>query len=617
MSWKHDVIQFLKYDESKRVVFLISLKDNLDKIVDFFQGLSQLIPSSYLIIFFNFEIPRRLVQSNSEIKTSEDYLSREDYEEIDKYIFEGISKSWYLYTDITDYCGVLLGKLFEYDFQKYLTPRVKNLEIIQKVVTKENIQKMIVIEDTDELGLVARLYADANNIPAIVVSFNKDKRSHLISIPKVKAKISVFLSSILDRLALKRLMASKDNKNLILIDAKLLETFVGNDIEKSFLLCPLESGVNIRFNLIRRQLSYLPLYFSKDRNISKLWIGYRKRWSTLSSEANFKEIFKYKDFSIWEIVRMKLSNFFLEGIPKIISNINMLDRVCKDKKIKIAVLRNDGKELERTIILSLRLAKIPSLVIQHGILAEINGHNALLADRYVAWGEASVNWYGKFGNSSDNFEITGNARFDILLNWKTKLSKQKLCKWFNLDENKGIILFATQQINKFSSFWTDDIFLVMTDKLLKAMQQIPNKQLIVKVDPYEDIKPYKKRIRESSYNNAIAIRDIDIYTLISLSELVMTLDSTVALEAMIFDKPVIIFNLMKRQDRVPYAGKGAAIAVYKDEDLVPAIKKALTDGEIKSQLKIGRDRFIGEYAYKLDGKAGERISNLIKCYLEN
>ncbi|KPK39363.1 MAG: hypothetical protein AMJ78_08630 [Omnitrophica WOR_2 bacterium SM23_29] len=617
MGWKKKIIQFLKDDEGKRIVFLISLKDNVDKIVSFFQGLSQLISSSHLIIFFNFEIPRQLTQSKLTIRTSEDYLSKEDYEEIDKYIFGGISKSWYLHDGVTDYRGISLGKLFEYDFQKYLTPRVKNLEIIQKVITKENIQKIIAIDDTGELCIVARLYANANNMPAIVVSFKEDKGLHFISISKIKAKTSAFLSGILDHFAFKRLMTSKDNKNLILIDTRLSKALANNDMEASFLLSPLENGAIIRFNLIRRRSLYLPLYFSKNRNYLEVWSRYRRRWNALSSEENFKQIFKYKDISIWEIARKKLSDFFLEDIPKIISNINMLDRVCKNKEIKIVVLRNDVKELERTVILGLRLAKIPSLVIQHGILAETNGHNILFADRYAAWGQAAVDWYGKFGNSFDKFEITGNPHFDILPNRRPKLSRQELCKYLNLNEDKGIVLFATQQINKFSSFWTDDLFLVMTDKLLKAMQQFPNKQLIIKVDPYEDPGLYRNRMMQTSHDNAVAVRDIDIYTLISLSELVITLDSTVALEEMIFDKPVITFNLTKRQDRVPYAKKGAAVGVYKVEDLPLAIERTLFDRTTIEQLRLGRKAFVEEYAYKIDGKATERITNIVKHYVKS
>lgn len=615
MGWRRKIIRFVKGD-NKKVIFLINLKDNLDKLANFFQGFSQLVTLPHLILFFNFEIPKQFAQTKLVLRTSEDYLFKEDYETIDKYVFEDLSKSWYLYRGITDYRDIQLGKIFEYDFQKYLIPRIKNLEIIQKIVVRENIQKIVAIENTGELADIARLYANIVNIPILAISIRKSRRLLSNLSLKIGLKFSTFFSRLLDYVAFKRIMKFKEGKGLILIDTKIYRFLEHVDSEISFVQCPLEKGTNTRLNLIKES-EYLPLYFRKNRLYLKDWNVYKKIWENLSLQKDFRDIFKYRGILLWEIVHRQLSTFFLESLPRMISNINMLFEIAKEKNIKVAVLRNDVKELERTIVLGLRLAKVPSLVLQHGILAESNGHNVLLADRFAAWGEASVDWYVRAGNSFDKLAITGNPRFDILEKWKPKLSKGELCRQLNLDESKGIILFATQQINKFSSFWTDDLFLVMADRLLEAMREFPDKQLIIKIDPYEDTRPYKSLISMWPDNNVIAIRDFDIYTLIFHSELIITQDSTVVLEAIIFDKPAITFNLTKREDRVPFAKEKVAIAVYRSEDLSLAIKKALFDQDTIQNLKSARESFIKKYAYKIDGKARERIKNLIKHYIYN
>lgn len=599
----------------KKSVVLINLRNRTDKISAFLKEFFKNKP--HQIVFFGRAMPHQFANATLNIRTSEDYLAKEDYEAIDNYVFEGLSKSWHLYREIADYRGIPLGKMYEYDFQKFLTPRVKNLEVIRKAVDKENIQQIIAIEDTGELGRVAKLYANYIGKPMLVISFSQNRRLIFKICSSIKSAISSALGGMLDNIALKRNKKIKDGEGLILIDAKLLNTLKSDQDEKSYLRCLLEEGIGVRVNIIMRGGSYLPLYLRKTKRYSKDCISYKKRWKDLCSEKDFKDIFKYKGISIWEIVYGRLSAFFLEVIPRIIKNINTLDTALSEKKIKIAVLRNDVKELERTVIFGLRIAKVPSLVIQHGILAETNGHNFLLADKFAAWGRASVDWYRRFGNSPEKFEITGNPCFDALANRTARLSKQALCRQVNLDENKGIILFATQQVNKFSSFWTDDLFWVMADRLLKIMPQFPDKQLIIKADPYETLSPYRNRIFASSYNNVTAVKDIDIYTLIFLSDLIITLDSTVGLESMVFDKPLITVNLTKRKDRVPYAEEGAAIGVYKEEDLPLAINKTLTDKETISQLKIGRSSFLEEYAYGIDGKSKERIANLLKHYVEN
>lgn len=564
------------------------------------------------VVFFNLEIPKEFLKVKLRMITSEECLSKEDCAEIDKYIFSGLTRNWYSYNNITEYRGIHLGSILEYDFQRYLTPRVKNLEIIKKIADGEKIKKIVAIDDTAELGPVARLYAGMLNIPVLEISFLQ-KKNKLGA--KVKSKLASQFSRFLDALAFQRLMRDKNEGAIALVDTRISKMLLKfQDTGLSFMLCPFEKGVGLRLDLIKQGFSYLPLYFEKGTRSNRRDTD-NKKWQALSLDENFKRIFQYKDISVWEIIKDKLSVFFLEYLPRIISNIDLLERLLKTKRIKIAVLRNDVKEFERTVILALRMAKIPSLAIQHGILAETNGHNILLADRFAAWGSASVDWYKRYGNPGEKFEVTGNPKFDTFINWRPEITKEELCRKLNLDADKGIILFATQQINKFSSFWTDDLFWVMTDRLLGAIAEFPDKQLVIKVDPYEYTTPYRERILASSYNHAVAIRDIDIYTLIYFCDLVITQDSTVALEAMVLDKPVITFNLTKRENRVPYVEKKAALGVSKSEDLLPVIKKALTDTETISGLKRGRMEFIKEYAYKIDGRSKERLLNILKDYV--
>lgn len=609
MVWETKVVNFLK-SSGKKTIFLVDLKSDIARIGGFLSKSLCGMPTPYVVVFFGMDVPECFMQGGLKAKASEDYLTREDCENIDRYIFGKITKSWYLYKDSTLYRGIHLGKILEYDFQKYLVPRVKNIEIIKKAVAKEKAERIVVIEDRDELTDVAGLYAGFVNTPILKISLRQNNRFFLAS-QKIRGVLTRFLTNTLDEFSYRRLIANSNQTGFVLTDAKLHKHFKRNSGGMSFMLCPFERGVVVRFNLIRDGFSYLPFYFEKNRGYLKDWVVYRKKWKNLSSDENFKDIFIYDGIPLWGMITQKAAAFFMKDIPRIASNINMLDGLTRKKKIKIAVLRNDVKEMERTIILSLRLQKIPSLVIQHGIMAEPNGHNALLADKFAAWGKAALDWYGRYENLLDRFEITGNPRFDCILNWRPGITREDLRRRLTLKEDRGIILFVTQQISKFSSFWTDDLFWVMADRLLEAMRLFPDKQLVIKADPYEDLTPYLERISAKRNNNAVAIRDIDIYTLIYFSELIIIQDSTAGLEAMFFDKPLISVNLTKRQDRVAYARKGAAIGVYEAADLASAISRALSDRETIEAMRSARKVFIDEYAYKTDGRAAERLMNLI------
>jgi CDP-glycerol glycerophosphotransferase (TagB/SpsB family) len=86
--------------------------------------------------------------------------------------------------------------------------------------------------------------------------------------------------------------------------------------------------------------------------------------------------------------------------------------------------------------------------------------------------------------------------------------------------------------------------------------------------------------------------------------------STVGLEAMLLDKPVITFDPIGTMN--PYAETDAVIGVRKENDLVAAIKGALYDPEVRRKLSEARRKFVYEYAYLQDGKASQRVANLIE-----
>ena len=78
------------------------------------------------------------------------------------------------------------------------------------------------------------------------------------------------------------------------------------------------------------------------------------------------------------------------------------------------------------------------------------------------------------------------------------------------------------------------------------------------------------------------------------------------------DKPVLIINLSGQPTPVPYAEEGAAIGVYRYEDIEQAILEALHDKKTRARFKAGRIKFVRRWACEPDGKASQRIVNLMK-----
>ena len=108
------------------------------------------------------------------------------------------------------------------------------------------------------------------------------------------------------------------------------------------------------------------------------------------------------------------------------------------------------------------------------------------------------------------------------------------------------------------------------------------------------------------------IQDNVLHELITASDLVIGSISGAQVEALLLDKDVINLVYEKVSDPLLMDKFGAAVTVFNPSELTMTISKILNSKELQEKLKIGRKRYIDYCLYKFDGKASNRIMDLIK-----
>ena len=209
------------------------------------------------------------------------------------------------------------------------------------------------------------------------------------------------------------------------------------------------------------------------------------------------------------------------------------------------------------------------------------------------------------GAPADKIFVTGQPRFDLIR--QVKIDRAHIMAKLGVPGNSDIIVLATQPVGELR---TEKNRGELIEAVLSAMIEFQEKQLVIKLHPSEKLEKYQEMLTKVN-SNAIICQDIDLYGLLRECDLLMAVYSTVALEAMILDKPVIIINLTGKPDIMPYAKSGAALGVYQKEDLAPAIRKALYDLEVRRELEQNRKSFVAEHVYKVDGQSSKRVAELI------
>lgn len=345
--------------------------------------------------------------------------------------------------------------------------------------------------------------------------------------------------------------------------------------------------------------------------------------------------------------------------------------ILKFEKPDIVVITNDHSFIERAFVIGGNYLGIPTLLIQSGAIGDRTLSTAKIAffrslrrlryihtlsQRYmyflVTYSSAEKNFMkytknilydmyksfttydlrGHYGCTKiattgdyekkllvqDNIDpnkivVTGNPKFDNSIN--KQYTPNIIYDLLKIPPNKKIISFLTSSSVE-HGIWTVRMMEIFVKSVVKAVDSLPkDTQLVIKIHPMEDLTVYQKIIGEDN-QKIILCKDIDLYELINASELIISGFSTAALEAMMFDKPVIILNLFNKKNSLPYIESGVAIGVYKLESIIPAIKDVLYNNETCQILFKNREKFLSEYVHMRDGLSAKRVASLIEQMIE-
>ncbi len=290
-------------------------------------------------------------------------------------------------------------------------------------------------------------------------------------------------------------------------------------------------------------------------------------------------------------------NYFVEMTKYIELINNMLDF----EKPKIIVVMNEITTLGNIAVTIAKQKGIKTLCIQHGAMGEGPGtFIPVSVDKIAVWGNNSKRILIKEKTSEDKIVITGAPQFDTIINTDHDMTKE-IAAEIGLDLEKQYILLTTQGY---------PFMCEILRSVCKATKSLGGYQLVIKTHPLEYLTNDYKKIVKKEGLKLIFTRKY-LHPLISRCSLMITICSTTGLEALMLKKPLITINYTKNPDRMPYAESGSAIGVYRNEELLPAIKRILKDKYLTKKLMKNADKLIYDQCYKTDGKASLRVIELI------
>lgn len=227
-------------------------------------------------------------------------------------------------------------------------------------------------------------------------------------------------------------------------------------------------------------------------------------------------------------------------------------------------------------------------------------------DCFGVWGSKWKELLLSLGWPEDRVEVVGHLRTDVIP--ALVCSKNKPSDILDsLDNSKSIVVFASQPQR-------DEALRkrVALDAFSMAKRLEGEVQLVVKTHPREvnsDI--YDHWAQEIGCENFRIVSDVDLYKLLSITDILITSFSTVGTEAIYFSIPLVIIDPLD-QDVMNFYKDGVAYKTRNSDELIDAVGKIKT-GQWKPPSSVLAG-FVKRNANKIDGKTSLRYRMLIASH---
>lgn len=299
--------------------------------------------------------------------------------------------------------------------------------------------------------------------------------------------------------------------------------------------------------------------------------------------------------------------YLIDFVSKLMYNIT---KTLNLSRPDIIIVMSEGTIPPKVAVAFGKLAGIPTLLLmQLGMLGRGYECPHFLADRISVAGDFIRDLLITCGVSENRVAVTGRPAYDALIHAEEKFDKTEICKRLGLDPTRKILVYCTENLPQRA---TQNIVFAICN----SVKGISDLQVIIKVHPAELSLAIYEEVARKIGVKALVKRDTEISEVLFICDVMITGFSTTALDAMILDKPVITINLTGLNDPIPFAQSGAAIGVYREKDIRRAAEDGLFDESLKEKLRKGREKFVYEQAYLKDGKATQRVVNMIERMVE-
>jgi UDP-N-acetylglucosamine 2-epimerase len=271
----------------------------------------------------------------------------------------------------------------------------------------------------------------------------------------------------------------------------------------------------------------------------------------------------------------------------------------------------------RAVLTACRAASVPTLAIQHGIIYpkyysyrhDPDEGDCPRPERTAVFGAAARRFLMERGGyAPDSLALTGSPRFDELVASAREADRQAQRARLGVGTDERLLVVAS----RFRGIRaTHQSIGSAFGALLRAVEALPGVLCLVKPHPAEPAEPYARCVREAgAAKTRVLAATSNLLELLNACDALVTVESLSAVEALVLGRPVVVLNTPTNLAELLEAG--VALGVPVGADPTQTLRQALFDPAQRERLEVARGRYLSDLAMGVDGRATERILDLLR-----
>jgi len=579
-----------------------------------------------------------LQKQNIDHEIGDQLLSDSDFSMIDSFT-NNLTKNWFLNNNIQDklkFESINLGSLIQSELYQYFLDYVSKIVQVKKILENQVYDHVIAFTKINHFILEL---CNKNNLSYTLIQSShstqliQDNYKLKFNISKIPLSIQISrknylkIKNILEKIILKyNNNTSFDNnkKSILLFEFNvenyedLLDSF--SDSNKNILLLNTRRPTiwNPKTFKIMSNKKYFPInlqhfeqFISTKKSVESKKL--KNKLETLwNSNLLLHELFSFDSLTFWPDLENSFINIcnerFLESIFRILLFKEFLSRT----NISKILLWAEPFQEEQELIALAKSKKIDIVYLQHAMAAMEDGFKAQgnfmshfahdsQCDKLAVWGMPAKK-YALAHNPTKNFFATGSPRHDKFFNQK------------NFPQKKYVLFATTHPNPSFSKTLTTDSisnFLSFITETCNIFSNLPQKNLILKPHPSPENTVDIVKIAKKIDSNISFTYDSNVLKLLENCEfLITTNNSTIALEAMMLNKPVISLqteSVALTENVVKY---NALLSISNKEDIKKSVELLFNDEKFKVQLLKNSRNFLNDF-FSNQGTSSKILAKLV------